>query len=408
MALELPYGIKSLNPVPLDAKYDNAGTPYVDEATVIAAIPQSVRYKGLTVNIAAVEYWWEDGITDGDLVVKQFGTTLEKASQEEAQTASDDNKYLTANKGYLGWLSWIANKTVSALNTTSKNIVGAINELLANKADIGLQVPKTWYVSPTGSNATGTGGMAKPYFTVQKALDVCADGDIIELAVGTYAGSIVTTKSVTINGGGNSALQNTASMPKIIGNVTANSANPVVINFKGIQVVINNAVTANIGGGVLSLHLSGCLFSPYGINVSSFLVDSSVITIEYNTNDLIVNSDLTISNSSIINKEATRIALDGALGTYGTPVEITNTRIENIDILTDQSAAISLVNSFVDGDVTADLGDITIKNSVVTGNTTTNGSVTTLNQVGTTLLSIDGGSSLDNLIETIDGGDSTL
>jgi len=59
------------------------------------------------------------------------GTTILKANETEAVDAIEDTKYLTPNKGYLGWLSWVVSKTVSALNTTSKNIVGAINELHA-------------------------------------------------------------------------------------------------------------------------------------------------------------------------------------------------------------------------------------------------------------------------------------
>lgn len=61
--------------------------------------------------------------------VKDRAGGVSKATQSEAETGTEDVKYLTSNKGYLGWLSWVVNKTVSALNTTSKNIVGSINEL---------------------------------------------------------------------------------------------------------------------------------------------------------------------------------------------------------------------------------------------------------------------------------------
>lgn len=70
MSVELPYGIKVVNPLPVDHYYDNAGSPYADTAAAIAAIPQPVRYRGLTVNVSGDEYWWRDGTADGDLVPK--------------------------------------------------------------------------------------------------------------------------------------------------------------------------------------------------------------------------------------------------------------------------------------------------------------------------------------------------
>jgi len=73
-SLELPFGVKVLNPKPADAKYDNEGTPYVNTTAAIAAIPAAIRYLGLTVNVNAVEYWWKDGTTDPDLIVKSSGT----------------------------------------------------------------------------------------------------------------------------------------------------------------------------------------------------------------------------------------------------------------------------------------------------------------------------------------------
>ncbi len=48
--------------------------PWDDTAQAIATVPEYCRAKGLTVAIkdngSIVEYWWKDGITDGDLVQK--------------------------------------------------------------------------------------------------------------------------------------------------------------------------------------------------------------------------------------------------------------------------------------------------------------------------------------------------
>jgi hypothetical protein len=80
MSLELPFGLKVLNPLPVDDKYLNNGTPYANSAAVLAAIPQSIRHVGLTVNIANIEYWFKDGVTDLDLILKSAGFTLVNGS----------------------------------------------------------------------------------------------------------------------------------------------------------------------------------------------------------------------------------------------------------------------------------------------------------------------------------------
>ena len=68
--LELPFGVKVLNPLPADGKYDNDGVPFATTIAANAAIPIAIRHLGLTVNIAGNEYWWKDGVTDPDLEIK--------------------------------------------------------------------------------------------------------------------------------------------------------------------------------------------------------------------------------------------------------------------------------------------------------------------------------------------------
>ena len=74
--LELPYSIKVLNPKPLDAYYYNTSfTPYTSTSQVTSQIPVSVRFRGMLVNVNGVEYWFENGVTDIDLVPKTFWKT---------------------------------------------------------------------------------------------------------------------------------------------------------------------------------------------------------------------------------------------------------------------------------------------------------------------------------------------
>lgn len=73
-SIEIQNGVKTLSSAPADAKYyNNSGAPYTNVAEVNSQIPSALRGRGLTVNVAGVEYWYKDGILDGNLVVKVTG-----------------------------------------------------------------------------------------------------------------------------------------------------------------------------------------------------------------------------------------------------------------------------------------------------------------------------------------------
>lgn len=59
-----------------------------------------------------------------------------------------------------------------------------------------------WYVSPTGSDETGTGGSDAPFATIANAVDRAGDGDVIRVAAGEngVASAITVAKGVTIVG----------------------------------------------------------------------------------------------------------------------------------------------------------------------------------------------------------------
>ncbi len=78
MSLELPFGIKVLNPTSVDAKYLNGDIPYTGVSEVNSLISSGIRHTGLTVNIGGVEYWYANGITDLDLIIKVGGGSGER------------------------------------------------------------------------------------------------------------------------------------------------------------------------------------------------------------------------------------------------------------------------------------------------------------------------------------------
>ncbi len=71
MSFQLPFGVRVLNPQPVENKYFNtAGQPYTGTSQVLSQLSAGVRHVGLTVNVNGEEYWFKTGTTNGDLVLK--------------------------------------------------------------------------------------------------------------------------------------------------------------------------------------------------------------------------------------------------------------------------------------------------------------------------------------------------
>ena len=70
MAINLADNIRVGQQKPIDDKYFNGLSPYTNVAQAKTLILSAVRHRGLTVNVAGVEWWWKDGIADNQLVVK--------------------------------------------------------------------------------------------------------------------------------------------------------------------------------------------------------------------------------------------------------------------------------------------------------------------------------------------------
>jgi hypothetical protein len=68
MSVTIQDNFNTAAPKPTDGRYG----PYANVAAAKAAIPEVYRYKGLTVGVGTPveEYWWDNGITDLDLVPK--------------------------------------------------------------------------------------------------------------------------------------------------------------------------------------------------------------------------------------------------------------------------------------------------------------------------------------------------
>src|ERR1035437_6559798 len=73
MAIVLSDNIQVNAPKPVDSRYLNILVAYSSTTAANTAIVSGVRFIGLTVNINSSEYWYKNGILDGDLIIKLGG-----------------------------------------------------------------------------------------------------------------------------------------------------------------------------------------------------------------------------------------------------------------------------------------------------------------------------------------------
>jgi hypothetical protein len=95
MAINLTDNIRVGQQLPVDSRYFNGLLPWDSLVAVTTGIPTALRFRGLTVNILGVEYWWADGILDAQLVIKTVDVTLNL--QEVTDEGSTTTNSITAN-----------------------------------------------------------------------------------------------------------------------------------------------------------------------------------------------------------------------------------------------------------------------------------------------------------------------
>lgn len=82
MSTQYNTSIRIASPNPSDERYlslnynNGRQQPYTGVTHVNETIPYDERYIGLPVNINYVEYWYKNGVNDGDLIEKTYGDTI--------------------------------------------------------------------------------------------------------------------------------------------------------------------------------------------------------------------------------------------------------------------------------------------------------------------------------------------
>lgn len=97
MSLQLPFGMKPVNPVPVDAyRYNEEDNPYANTNEVISSVPKIIRHLGMSFYVydessppGVDQYWFKNGVEDEDLII-QGGSDI--------PSVYDSDKFLVANE----------------------------------------------------------------------------------------------------------------------------------------------------------------------------------------------------------------------------------------------------------------------------------------------------------------------
>ena len=97
-----PYGLETNNPVPEIKRYFNlAETPYTNTAQVLSEVLLAVRYKGQTFNVNEGEWWFKEGVADGDLVLKLSALSSNLTDGQELDLPYVGSQTFTLPDNYL-------------------------------------------------------------------------------------------------------------------------------------------------------------------------------------------------------------------------------------------------------------------------------------------------------------------
>ena len=261
MAIILNDNLQINTGKPVDLKYlTSTNIPYSAVTAVNNAISVSYRYSGLTVNILGEEYWYKNGITDGDLIPKSLGGGG-TASGERIQ-----KHIIQANSFTLGEVvGWSGGTYVPAIadGTFDGEVFGIVSEsgttgftivfggYVTGLTSLGLSANTTYFLSDivagelSATKPTLLGHIIKPILTTTIAS---------EALVFQYLGIVVqtepppNTRVVTEATGVTYTLDNTADFISVSGTTTTVNLPPSP--FKGLEITIGdvggNAYANNI------------------------------------------------------------------------------------------------------------------------------------------------------------------
>lgn len=240
MSLELPFGLKVLNPVPVDSKYlSNLDVPYTGITQVNTEIPIGIRHIGLTVNINGVEYWYRDGINNVDLIIKSspLDITGYTASTEirlqgiesdifelQVFSANTENNFDSIESDIV----YLSGYTASKQDALTAGGGISSSELTSNKVALDLSN----YVAPAGIEITITGSTTDFKFN---------DGSSVKRGI-EYGGNYSATFS-------NRSLVDKQYVDGLLSGLSVK--NSVIAATNGINIPVGTGTTLSLTGGTI-------------------------------------------------------------------------------------------------------------------------------------------------------------
>ena len=278
MAINLPTGFFRTTNEPLDVRYLASGlTPYSSVAAANTAITSAVRYIGQFVNVNNQLYWYQNGITDGDLVAFSGGGgggsgTVTSVSVTTANGVSGTVSNPTTTPAIQLSLGAITPSSVAATGTVSgSNLSGTntgdqdLSNLVVKNATItGATKTKITYDSKglvtSGSDAT-TADIAdttdKRYQTDNQKLYNDATSSI-QTQLNSKVTGVTASSPITSSGGTTPVISTSMSTNKLIGRSTAGTGAMEEISVgTGLSLSGGTLSSTSTGSGILNATASG-------------------------------------------------------------------------------------------------------------------------------------------------------
>ena len=368
---------------PIDNKYLNASNvPYSTLSEVTNRIVLSQRYQGLTVNILGVEYWFKDGVADGDLVVKGSDNA---ASGERIQKTFTQTGHGFSAGEVVAYSGGTFVKAIADESQEDVEIFGVITEVpnvnsftvvFAGYVDgltpIGLSPNTTYYLSTSVAgelSSTDTqvfGNISKPILTTLTADDalvfqyrgfVLSSGatggggstsgitEIINIGAGT--GEIFKETNLSISG-------QTSELRTLLGSggtTIVTSGNTIIINSDSSGLYdLASPANINVGGISSGTILTGktsneileellvTTYTPTFVAPSNSFVDDAANTQEVGVTASTINFTATFNRGQIILQAAEQNKRSGLPNTYnytgtGLPSAVTTTSLSNGQVI---------------------------------------------------------------------------
>lgn len=273
MAIILNDNLKINAGKPVDIKYlASTNQPYESTSAVLSAIPQALRYVGLTVNVNNIEYWFYNGVADGNLVIKdsgvastglttavngltKVGSSVKLGGTLTGSTIITDSRGTPVGIQYGG--DYSANYTARSLvdagyvtGKTSQTVINATNGLTKVGTRVSLGGALTGNTSLTGNYTLTLCGNAKlnttcGYQISGTTMFKTSINDINSIAIGNGAG----TASYTGN-------NNIAIGCQVLSSLTT-GCNNVGIGVKTLNKNCTGLANVAIGNLALSANTTG-------------------------------------------------------------------------------------------------------------------------------------------------------